>query len=58
MDQKCDTLYPSAPLEKNDLEERLEKKLNDVNSFKNQINNLKEMFSYFKDKNKKSKNRF
>ena len=25
MDQKCDRLYPSAPLEKNFLEQRLEK---------------------------------
>ena len=27
MDQKCDRLYPSAPLENIDLEQRLEKKL-------------------------------
>ena len=34
MDQNGDKVYPSAPLEKNiDLEQRLEKKLNDVNSF-------------------------
>ena len=34
MEQKCDRLYPRAPLEKNfDLEQRLEKKINDVNSF-------------------------
>ena len=26
MDQKCDRLYPSAPLEQNNLEQRLEKK--------------------------------
>ena len=55
MDQKCDRLYPSAPLENIDLEQRLEKKINDVNSFNNSINNIKEMISYFKDINHKSK---
>ena len=50
MEQKCDRLYPSAPLQKDDLEQRLEKKLNEVNSF-NHINNIKEMITYFKDKN-------
>ena len=49
MDQKGDRLYPSAPLENFDLEQRLEKKLNDVNSFKNHINNNKEMIAYFKE---------
>ena len=57
MDQKCDRLYPSAPLENIDLEQRLEKKLNDVNSFNNHINNIKEMITYFKDRNNKSKKR-
>ena len=56
MDAKTDRLYPSAPLEKKfDLEQRLVKKLNDVNSFINHINNLKEMITYFRDKNSKSK---
>ena len=56
MDQKCDKLYPSAPLLENiDLEKRLEKKINDVNSFNNHISNFKEMINYFKDKNHKSK---
>ena len=55
MEQKCDRLYPSAPLENIDLEQRLEKKLNDVNGFNNHINNSKEMITYFKDKNNKSK---
>ena len=55
MEQKCDRLYPSAPLETIDLEQRLEKKLNDINSFKNHINNNKEMVTYFNDKNNKSK---
>ena len=59
MDQKTDKLYPSAPLlENNDLEQRLEKKINDVNSFNNHINNIKEMITYFKDKNNKSKKRY
>ena len=55
MDQKCDRLYPSVPLEKNDSEQRVEKKTNDVNIFDNHIKNIKEMITYFKDKNNKSK---
>ena len=56
MDQKCDKLYPSAQLLENiDLKKRLEKKTNDVNSFNNHVNNIKEMITYFKDKNNKSK---
>ena len=59
MEQNCDKLYPSAPLlEKIDLEKRLEKKINDVNSFNNPINNIKEMITYFKDKNNKSKKKY
>ena len=58
MEQKRDGLYPSVPLEKNDLAQRLEKKLNDVNTFNNHINNIKEMNTYFKDKNNKSKKKF
>ena len=59
MEQKCNKLYPSAPLLENiDLEKRLEKKINDVNSFNNYINNIKEMITYFKDKNHKSKKRY
>ena len=59
MEQKCDKLYPSAPLLENiDLEKRLEKKINDVNSFNNHIKNIKEMITYFKDKNHKSKKRY
>ena len=58
MDQKCDRLYPSAPLQQDNLEQRLEKKINDVNSFNNHINNIKEMITYFKDKNHKSKKRY
>ena len=58
MDEKTDRLYPSAPLENIDLEQQLEKKLNDVKSFNNHINNIKEKITYFKDKNKKSKKKF
>ena len=55
MEQKTDRLHASAPLEKDDLDKRLQKKLNDVNSFKNHINNIKQRIKYFKDKNHKSK---
>ena len=41
MERKCVRLYPSAPLENDDLERRLEEKLNDVNSFNDHINNKK-----------------
>ena len=59
MEQKCEKLYPSAPLLENiDLGKRLEKKINDVNSFNNHVNNIKEMISYFKDKNHKSKKKY
>ena len=52
-------LYTSAALlEYTDLEQRLEKKLSDVNSFNNQINNIKGNINYFKDKNNKSKKSF
>ena len=59
MKQKCDKLYPPAPsLENIDLEKRLEKKLNDVNSFNNLIIINKEMITFFKDKNHKPKKRY
>ena len=58
MEAKTDKLYPSAPLlENNGLEKRLEKKMYDVNSFNNHINNIEEVITYFKDKNNKSKKR-
>ena len=41
MEAKIDRLYPSAPLENIDFEQRLEKKINDVNNFNNSINNIK-----------------
>ena len=56
MEQKCDRSYPSAPLIENiDLEKRLQKKLNVVNSFNNHINTITELITHFKDKNHKSK---
>ena len=59
MEQKCDKLYPSEPLLENiDLEKRLEKKINDVNSLNNHVNNIKGMITYFKDKTNKSKKRY
>ena len=59
MEQKCDKLYPSAPLLENiDLERRLEKKINDANSFNNHISNIKEMITYFKDNSNKSKKKY
>ena len=59
MEAKTDKLYPSAPLLENiDLEKRLEKKISDVNCFNNHINNIKEMITYFKDKNNKSKKKY
>ena len=58
MDQKTDRLYPGAPLENIDLEQRLEETINDVNSFNNHINNIKEMLTLFKDKNNKSEKRY
>ena len=58
MDQKTDRLYPSAPLENNDLEQRLKKKLDEVNSLNNSINNIKEMITYFKEKKGQAKKRY
>ena len=59
MDQKSDRLNPSAPLlEKIDLEKRLEKKINDINSFNNHVNVIREMITYFKDKNHKSEKEY
>ena len=58
MEQRTDRLYPSAPLEKDDLEQRLEEKLNDVNSFNNHINNIKELITYVKFKNNESEKKY
>ena len=40
------------------MERRIEKRLSDVNSFNNHINNIKEMITYLKDKNNKSKKNY
>ena len=59
MEQKTDRLYPTAPiLENNDVEKRLEKETNDVNSFNNHVINIKELITHFKDKNHKSKKKY
>ena len=58
MEQKCDKLYPAPLLENIDLEKRLEKKINDANSFNNHVNNIKKIISFFKDKNHKSKKKY
>ena len=58
MDQKIHRLYPSASLENKVLEQRLEKKLNVVKCFNNLTSNIKEMTTYFKDKNHKSKKKY
>ena len=55
MNQKYDRLYPKAPLEKDDLEQILEKKMKDFNIFNNHINNIKKTITMFKDKNHKQK---
>ena len=57
MEQRTDGLYPLAPLENNDLEQRFEKKLNYVDSFKIHINNIEEMVTYLNDKTHKSRKR-
>ena len=59
MESKTDKLYPSAlTLENIDLEQRLEKKINNINSFNKHVNNIKEIITYFKDKNSKSKKKY
>ena len=58
MGAKTDRLIPSVPLEKKDLLRRIEKRLSDVNSSDNSINNIKEMIQLFEDKNHKSKKKY
>ena len=59
MKQNTDRLYPIAALEKTIyLEQRLKKKLNDFNSFNYHIDNIKEIITYFKDKNNKPKKKY
>ena len=57
MEAKTEKIYPSALFESKGiaLKQRLQKKLDDVKSFKNHINNIKKMITYFKEKNNKSK---
>ena len=57
MDQKTDRLYPSPPLEIFDLEQRLEKKTM-LTVLITISTTWKEMITYFKDKNHKSKKRY
>ena len=45
-------------MEKDDLEQRLQKIINDVKSFQSHIKNIKELITYFKEKNHKSKQRY
>ena len=58
MEQKTDRLHLSAPLENIDLEQRLKKKINDVSSFDNSLNNIKEKNTSFNDKNIRSQKRY
>ena len=53
MEQRTDRLHPSLKKNK-DLEKRLEKKVKEVNSFNNHINNIKELITYFKGKKRDS----
>ena len=56
--KKTPWIYPSAPLEESQSAQRLEEKLNELKSFNNSINNIKERITYLKDKNYKSKKNF
>ena len=58
MEQKTDRIHPLTPLERNDLEQRLEKKRKDVKSFNDSIIIIKELILYFKRKNHKSKKKY
>ena len=48
-------LNPSAPLEPITNVGEREKKINDINSFNNSINNFLEMMTYFKDESRETK---
>ena len=58
MEAITDRLYLSALLEKVDLEQRLEKNLNDVSSFNNHTNNIKKMITSFKEKSIQSEKKY
>ena len=49
--------YPSAPLENNILEQRVEKKLKTVHSLFLSIISIEERITFFEDENYKSKKR-
>ena len=53
MEQKTPRLYPPAPLENIDSEQKTEKKLNDVKSLKNSYKNIKEMIAQIEVINRK-----
>ena len=55
MEQRTLRLYPSEPVENNRLEQRIEKKLNDIKSFQSSISNIKEITTYSKTKNSNPK---
>ena len=58
MEQETPRVYPFAQLENNDLEQRLEKRLDSEISFINSHKNRKEVITYFKDKNHKRKKKY
>ena len=58
MEPKTTTLYPSAPLDSIDLEQRLETKLDDVIIFNISFSDTEETIPYFKDKTQKLKKNY
>ena len=56
MEQKTRSFIRTVPLENNDLEQRLEKKIKNVNTFGNSIKKTKYLIIYFRDKTHISKN--
>ena len=60
MEQRTERLNPSARSMKpdQDLEQTLQKEMNLFNSFINHMNSIKEVITYFKDKNHKPKKRY
>ena len=57
MEQKTRRLFQTAPLENNELEQRLEKKIKKVKRFRNSIKKIQKMKTYFKNRSHKSKNK-
>ena len=60
MDQKTDRIFSLASLENkiDDLERRIKKRMIDDSSLNNSITNIKEIITYFKDENIKSKKKY